>query len=55
MSFRNEEKLKVASSKIFLLKDWIFENKGITIYPSRRIQLKNALPEIKMAVPCSYN
>ena len=37
MSFRNEEKLKVASSKIFLLKDWIFENKGITIYPSRRI------------------
>jgi len=35
MSFRNEEKLKVANSKIFLLKDWIFENKGITIYPSR--------------------
>jgi len=37
MSFRNEEKLKVVKSKIFLLKDWIFANEGSKIYPSRKI------------------
>ena len=37
MNFRNEEKLKVASGKIFNLKNWINENKGYTIYPTRII------------------
>ena len=37
MSFRIEEKLKVAESKIFKLKDWITKNMGVTLYPSRTI------------------
>ena len=37
MSFRIEEKLKVAESKIFKLKDWITKNTGVTLYPSRTI------------------
>ena len=35
MSFRKEEKLRVASGKIFTLRKWINENQGITIYPTR--------------------
>ena len=37
MSFRIEEKLKVAESKIFQLRDWITKNMGVTLYPSRKI------------------
>ena len=37
MSFRNEEKLRVASSKIFNLKQWINENLGIILFPTRII------------------
>ena len=37
MSFRNEEKLRVASSKIFNLKNWINENLGIILFPTRII------------------
>ena len=37
MSFRKEEKLRVASGKIFALRKWINENQGITIYPTRII------------------
>ena len=37
MSFRIEEKLKVADSKIFQLRDWITKNMGVTLYPSRTI------------------
>tara|TARA_Y100000310_G_scaffold317842_1_gene371165 strand:- start:68 stop:688 length:621 start_codon:yes stop_codon:yes gene_type:complete len=37
MSFRIEEKLKVADSKIFQLRDWITKNMGVTLYPSRKI------------------
>ena len=37
MSFRNEEKLRVASSKIFNLKKWINENLGIILFPTRII------------------
>ena len=37
MSFRREEKLRVASGKIFQLKKWISQNKGYTIYPTRII------------------
>ena len=37
MSFRNEEKLRVASSKIFNLKNWINENLGIILFPTRTI------------------
>ncbi len=37
MSFRNEEKLRVASSKIFNLKNWINENLGIILFPARTI------------------
>ena len=37
MSFRNEEKLRVASSKIFFLKNWINENLGIILFPTRII------------------
>ena len=37
MSFRIEEKLKVAESKIFQLRDWITKNMGVTLYPSRTI------------------
>ena len=37
MSFRIEEKLKVAESKLFQLRDWIEKNNGITLYPSRTI------------------
>ena len=35
MSFRNEEKLRVAQSKIFYLKDWINKNSGNVLFPSR--------------------
>ena len=37
MSFRKEEKLKIVSSKIFLLKKWIAENDGNAAFPSRKI------------------
>ena len=37
MSFRREEKLKIASSKIFYLKKWIIENEGKKIFPTRKI------------------
>ena len=37
MSFRIEEKLKVAESKIFQLRDWITKNMGVTLYPTRII------------------
>jgi hypothetical protein len=37
MSFRNEEKLRVASSKIFSLKNWINENLGVILFPTRII------------------
>ena len=37
MSFRNEEKLRVASGKIFQLKEWINANNGLMIYPTRII------------------
>ena len=37
MSFRIEEKLKVAESKIFQLRDWITKNMGVTLYPTRTI------------------
>ena len=37
MSFRNEEKLRVASSKIFNLKYWINENLGVVLFPTRTI------------------
>ena len=37
MSFRIEEKLKVAESKIFKLRDWITKNMGVTLYPTRTI------------------
>ena len=37
MSFRREEKLRVASGKIFQLKKWISQNKGYAIYPTRII------------------
>jgi hypothetical protein len=37
MSFRNEEKLRVASSKIFSLKNWINENLGAILFPTRII------------------
>ena len=37
MSFRIEEKLKVADSKIFQLRDWITKNMGVTLYPTRTI------------------
>ena len=37
MSFRIEEKLKVAESKIFQLRDWITKNMGVTLYSSRTI------------------
>ena len=35
MSYRNEEKLKIATGKIFQLKKWINENGGMILYPSR--------------------
>ena len=37
MSFRNEEKLRVVSSKIFNLKYWINENLGVVLFPTRTI------------------
>jgi len=37
MSFRNEEKLRIASSKIFQLKEWINTNLGFALFPSRII------------------
>ena len=37
MSFRREEKLRVASGKIFQLKKWINQNNGYVIYPTRII------------------
>ena len=37
MSFRIEQKLKIAKGKIFQLKSWIFRNKGIRLYPNRII------------------
>ena len=37
MSFRIEEKLKVAESKIFQLRDWITKNMGVQMYPTRTI------------------
>ena len=37
MSFRKEEKLKVATSKIFQLKKWINDNEGKELYPTRKI------------------
>tara|TARA_B100000029_G_scaffold515906_1_gene625457 strand:- start:8607 stop:9227 length:621 start_codon:yes stop_codon:yes gene_type:complete len=37
MSFRREEKLKVARGKIFQLKKWINENNGHVVYPARII------------------
>jgi len=37
MSFRIEEKLKVAESKIFQLRDWITKNMGVTLYQTRTI------------------
>ena len=37
MSFRIEEKLKVAESKLFELRDWVAKNMGVTLYPSRTI------------------
>ena len=37
MSFRNEENLRVASSKIFNLKYWINENLGVLLFPTRTI------------------
>ncbi len=37
MSFRNEEKIRVVTSKIFILKNWINENLGIILFPTRII------------------
>ena len=37
MKFRNEEKLKIVSSKIFQLREWININKGFKLYPNRLI------------------
>lgn len=37
MSYRFEEKLKVAASKIFQLKDWVNQNDGYELFPSRII------------------
>ena len=37
MSFRNEEKLRIASGKIFDLKNWINKNEGETLFPQRTI------------------
>lgn len=37
MSFRNEEKLRIASGKIFDLKNWINDNQGMVLFPSRTI------------------
>jgi SPX domain protein involved in polyphosphate accumulation len=37
MNFRREEKLRIASSKIFLLKEWISNNNGTILFPSRFI------------------
>lgn len=37
MSFRHEEKLRLASTKLFKLKNWIEENKGYELYPKRVI------------------
>ena len=35
MSFRNEEKLRIATSKIFMLKNWINNNLGSELFPPR--------------------
>ena len=37
MSFRIEQKLKIAKGKIFQLKSWISKNKGIRLHPNRII------------------
>ena len=37
MSFRTEEKLRVAPDKIFILKKWIKKNNGKKLYPKRFI------------------
>ena len=37
MSYRIEEKLKVARGKIFQLQNWIIKNKGAVLYPDRTI------------------
>ncbi len=37
MSYRNEEKLRVAAGKIFQLKKWINESGGNILYPSRTV------------------
>ena len=37
MSYRIEEKLKVAKGKIFQLQNWIIKNKGAVLYPGRTI------------------
>jgi SPX domain protein involved in polyphosphate accumulation len=37
MSFRIEEKIFIDNSKIHLLKEWIYENGGTTLYPDRII------------------
>jgi len=37
MSFRYEEKLRIAKSKIFELKNWISNNSGKILFPSRRV------------------
>ena len=37
MSYRIEEKLRIAKGKIFQLRNWIIKNKGIVLHPSRII------------------
>ena len=37
MSFRNEEKLRIATGKVFDLKNWINKNQGVTLFPQRII------------------
>ena len=37
MSFRKEEKLRVAASKIFHLKKWVNDNGGGVLHPTRKI------------------
>ncbi len=37
MKFRNEEKLRIANSKIFQLKEWISKNNGFELHPNRPI------------------
>ena len=37
MSYRIEEKLRVARGKIFQLRNWIIKNKGTILHPSRII------------------